>query len=459
MTSAPLAVLNQALLPAFFQQIDIRASHGAQSQNTSSADTLKKKGEAVLRTCLYRAKAILKNIPASCGDEISSYRKSLKTLIGMAEAKLSHVEQASDRSGTETLKAKSQETLSLLQLANEIQQAFNCPPDRQSMQSQQPATLRIDSDVAKALRALFIDRSHQQGGDLESLLCELEKLQHDTAQRRVESQQVTIAANRDARSEQIDKRMKAITAASRAKVEREAAEKNLSIWSKLSKGLSIIVAVMGIALAPFTGGLSLAATAFMALDLGLDLGEYCSGVKMSLQSGLQIVCEKVIDAIANGSGTQASREMAASIVSAVLNFAIMVAATVLTFGGGAPKLFAFINKNVEKVASKILVTKACSYVQKGAHTANAGASIYTGVCGMETANAGFELTSSEVQKLEIEKLQTWLEKLLEQCTEDLKLVAKELQRSSELLGEVLSGSIDNRKSTINGLFGRKSIAA
>jgi hypothetical protein len=445
MTSASVVFSNQTSLPSFFRLADIDTSPGVPSKNIASVDALAKKGEAVLRTCLYRAKAILKNIPLS-GDEIASYRKSLKTLIGMAEKKLSQVEQATNRFGTETLKEKNEETLSMLQLANEIQRAFNRSPDHHT-------------DVPTALRALFIDRSRQQGGDLESVLCELEKLQHDTAQRRVESQQATIAANRDARSEQIDKRMKAITASNRAKIEREAAEKNLSIWSKLSKGLSVLVAVMGIALAPFSGGLSLAATAFMAIDLGLDLGEYCSGVKMSLQSGLQIVCEKVVDAIANGSGTEASREMAASIVSALLNFVIMVAATVLTFGGGAPKLFTFINKNMDKVASKILVTKACSHVQKAAHAANATASIYTGVCGMETANAGFELTSSEVQKLEIEKLQTWLEKLLEQCTEDLKLVAKELQRSSELLGEVLSGSIANRKSTINSLFGRQGMAA
>lgn len=331
---------------------------------------------------------------------------------------------------------------------------------------QAAATVVERRAVLEAQKFSSDDRMNGTGFDIDSLLCELGKIQTETSQQRVDSQQSAIKANRDVRDRQVTQKLQAIDDGIKAKAAREAAEGKMSLWQKVSKCLGIAVAVLGIALAPFTGGASLLATAFMAVDLGLELGEYITGAKMSIQSGIQIVCEKLVDAIANGSGSEASRKFIAGIIGAVVNILIMVVLVAVTMGGGTPKLFKAFG-GVAKIfdgtgktgKAGTAVAKVSMGVQGAAGAAGGATGIIGGKFGVDTADAGFALASADVQRVEIEKLQTQLDKLFEQYTADLKLVSKELQSDMSLLAKIQWGNIENRKKNIDTLFHRTRLAA
>ncbi|MDB5992285.1 MAG: hypothetical protein JWQ10_3688 [Herbaspirillum sp.] len=360
-------------------------------------------------------------------------------------------------------------------------------------------------------RSSIFGDMNDQDFDIDFLLSELGKLQHDTSQLRIKSEQSAIKANRDMRDQQITQKLEAILARNKAKAEHEAAATKMSFWNKLSKGLGMAAMLLGLALAPFTGGLSLLGTAYMALDFGLELGEHFSGVKMSIQSGLQIACEKIVE-LCSPSMAAEDRQFLAGILGIVVNVIAMIAVTVLSAGAGAPKLVKAVTDILKKATPKILKSeKVATFVvnskevleaeksigkatesglkgadatgkkvvskfernlqrkltlmkmargaQFGAMVTGGGTAVYGGVCAYETAEAGLELNSADVQQAEIEKRQIRLDKLFEQCSDDLKLVAKEWQRDIELLAEILSGNIENRGKTINALFHRPHLAA
>jgi hypothetical protein len=479
MTSIPNILPNQALLPSSLSLVDIGTSSKTTSKDVNSADLPLNQDEAILRACVSHAKDALKIVPLSIGNEAVSHHKELKTLIEMAEKKLSQFDRENAVSRRENSNGGSTEnngrtgTLSMLRLANAIHAAFaqvsggkqgatpsdvkgpQLPPP--TLQQERPGNLNLDSNLPIAAYKLLPGSLKDQSVDIETLLCEVEKLLRDTGQKRLESSRTYIKSNSDIRNAQVNKKLKALEAASKARAESLAAANKEGFWSKLSTGLGILVAVLGIALAPMTGGLSLVATAYMVVDLGLQLGEKYSGVKMSIQSGLRIACEKLVDLLAAGTDTPQKRKMIAAILGAVIDLAISVAATVMTLGGGAPKLAKALCKMTQE--GRLIVLKASHSIQIGGHVASAGTSIYTGVCGLETADAEYALTSREIQKLEIEKTQTWLEKLMAQCTEELKLVVKELQRHSDMAADILTGNIESRRTTIENLFGRHGVSA
>jgi tetratricopeptide (TPR) repeat protein len=370
---------------------------------------------------------------------------------------------------------------------------------------------RNDAATQKTAGSSFFNDMSDQDIDIDFLLSELGKLQHDTSQLRIESEQDAIKSNRDIRDQQITQKLEAILARNKAKAEREAAAAKMNFWNKLSKGLGMAAMLIGLALAPFTGGLSLLGTAYMALDFGLELGEHFSGVKMSIQSGLQIACEKIIEFCASGSGTAEDRQFWAGILGIVVNVIAMIAVTVVSAGAGASKLLKIPNilkkapseilkdkkvfavvlksqealgaeKSIEKATEsglkeagatgkkvvskfernlqrKLTLLRVARGAQFGGMVAGGGTAVYGGVCAYETAEAGLELNSADVQQAEIEKRQIRLDKLFEQCSDDLKLVAKEWQRDIELLAEILSGNIENRGKAINALFHRPHLAA
>lgn len=357
-----------------------------------------------------------------------------------------------------------------------------------------------DAATQKTAGSSFFNGMNDEDIDIDFLLSELGKLQHDTSQLRIASEQDAIKANRDIRDQQITQKLEAILARNKAKAEREAAEGKMNFWNKLSKGLGMAAMLLGIALAPFTGGLSLLGTAYMALDFGLELGEHFSGTRMSIQSGLQIACEKIVELCAPSMAAE-DRQFLAGIIGIVVNVIVMVAVTVVSAGAGVSKLSEAVKNILKKVGkNKKVITftfkngsvarttgatgkgngfvakikgattegtstrfrnflKVNRGVQIGALAVGSGTSVYSGICAYDTAEAGMELNSADVQQAEIEKRQIRLDKLFEQCSDDLKLVAKEWQRDIELLAEILSGNIENRGKAINALFHRPHLAA
>jgi hypothetical protein len=328
--------------------------------------------------------------------------------------------------------------------------------------------------------------------DIDYLLSELGKLQHDTSQTRVTSQQGAIQRNRDSREAQIKQKLEAMEANSKAKAEHEAAAKKAGFWSKLSMALGVATAVLGIMLAPFTGGLSLIGTALLVADLTLELGEYFTGIEMSFQTNLQKVCVLVVNEVLKGVGSPQARELCAAVLALVINIVLMVVLAKMSVTGSIKNIAQIASKGSRAIskgsqaaseAGKV-VSEAGEAVSEASKAASTGkqvkdyliktggkrmiqlttlsgalTSIYGGGCAYDSAVAGFELNASDVQQTDIEKRQVKLDKLFEQLSDDLKLVAKELQRDMELLAEVLSGNIENRQKTITALFHRPNLAA
>jgi hypothetical protein len=221
-------------------------------------------------------------------------------------------------------------------------------------------------------------------------------------------------------------------------------------------------AVLGIMLAPFTGGLSMIGTALLVADLALELGEYFSGIQMSVQSNLQKGCLLLVDEILKGVGTPQAHQLCAAVLGLLINIVLMVIMAKVSLGGSVSKLAKTIEgevisktKQVKDYLIKIVGKRTLLLTTLSA----ALTSIYGGGCAYDAAVAGFELNDSDVQQTDIEKRQIKLDKLFEQLSDDLKLVAKELQRDMELLAEVLSGNIENRQKTITALFHRPHLAA
>jgi tetratricopeptide (TPR) repeat protein len=308
--------------------------------------------------------------------------------------------------------------------------------------------------------------------DIDYLLSELGQLQHDTSQTRVASQQGAIQRNRDSREGQIKQKLEAMEANNKAKAEHDAAAKKAGFWSKLSMALSVATAVLGLMLAPFTGGLSLIGTAFLVADLALELGEYFTGIEMSLQTNLQKVCVLIVDEVLKGIGSPEAHQLVAAVLALVLNVVLMVVLMKMSMGKAVSNLAKATR--LAKEAETGMKAKPISTIKKATNYAvdvggkrlpqlmalsGALTSIYGGGCAYDAAVAGFELNASDVQQADIEKRQVKLDKLFEQLIDDLKLVAKELQRDMELLAEVLSGNIENRQKTITALFHRPNPAA
>jgi hypothetical protein len=105
-------------------------------------------------------------------------------------------------------------------------------------------------------------------------------------------------------------------------------------------------------------------------------------------------------------------------------------------------------------------TSGIAHIAQAATTvATASATAAGGFYAMQTADAGFELASVDVQRARIEKMQAQLDKLFEQCSEDLKLISKELQRDNALLADMLWGNIKNREKNTAALFRGARLAA
>lgn len=167
--------------------------------------------------------------------------------------------------------------------------------------------------------------------DYDGIITDLAKVQHETTLVRTESQQETIKINRDLRDSRITEKLVAMKKQNDAIAEQKAAAKKSSWFTKLTQYLGYAISALCIVLAPLTAGFSLIGVAYMAIDLGLELGENISGVKMSVQSGITALVETIVEAVASSDTTPEGRKQCADIIAMVLGFIIQIAAVILTF--------------------------------------------------------------------------------------------------------------------------------
>jgi hypothetical protein len=260
------------------------------------------------------------------------------------------------------------------------------------------------------------------------------------------------ASQHDLSLRNIDMMRKAIDDAAKAK----AAEENRGFWGKLSNILGVAVAAIGVLLAPFTGGLSLLATGYLVVDLGLQLGEQISGVKMSIDSGLQIAFKFVLDNMPLNGLPESQREFIAGIASAVTSLVIAVGMTVLSAGGGAPKLFGAVSKLSQKIAA--VMPKASIAIQGTAHLASSGTGMASGKFGLDNAYAEYDRNDVEAQRTDIKGDQQSLLKEFQQFNEDMKRAMEQLERDISQAANSLSRFFDGNSRIIGSLSGNRYAA-
>jgi tetratricopeptide (TPR) repeat protein len=345
----------------------------------------------------------------------------------------------------------------------EAKEAFTLA-SRQNLVSGRDQSAQASNELAALLNAAekpvqdpvdlqnALPKTQKNEFDIEFLLCSLSKLRQECSKLQMNALKGQLEENRDTRAQLIEKKLLNLEARNKAKLEADAAREKTTFWQKLSKITGIVTAVIGIALAPFTGGLSLLATAYLVVDLGLELGEQISGVKMSIQSGLLIVCQKVVELVLSCGKSEEYKANVAAILAIFLNVVIAVVATVVSVGTAVPKLLDAV-KSLIKVSTGSLVVVS-KVVQGGTVVAAGATAIYTGKCSVDTANAGFEVTGREAEKVGLGKVQVSLEKVFALCGDGLMLLASESQRDREILAEIVSAGMENRKKTSNALFQR-----
>lgn len=200
--------------------------------------------------------------------------------------------------------------------------------------------------------------------DYDGIITDLAKVRHETALARTESQQEMIKSNRDLRDSRITEKLVAMKKQNDAIEEQKVAGRKSSWLSKLTQYLGYALTAICIVLAPFTGGLSLIGVAYMAIDLGLELGEKMSGVKMSIQSGITALVEIIVEAVASSDTTQEGRKRCAEIIAMVLGFIVQIAAIVLTCGLAAGKAIKAA-KSLKQIATLATKTAKQTVVQSG----------------------------------------------------------------------------------------------
>jgi tetratricopeptide (TPR) repeat protein len=434
------------------------SSFAARSEKLSAiGDRLAATGNHEEAIMLYMA-ADMGQVGSSNTQCVTQAGKSLLALGKpmQAEAAFSRALEQSEADGNAGLSPESRVELDgLRKTAREQIEKTGAP------ESQQSAEHSIENISSRAaVTASILSELLGEGQDFNALLADLANAQRLTSQLCVDTLQSKQKANRDIAHQKSEQAIKTMEQDLKTEKERKAAEGKMSFWSKVTKALSVVVAVIGIALAPMTGGLSLLATAYLCVDLALDLGEHFSGTKMSIQSGLQIVCAKVIELVAKHLGTSEQRQLAASVLAAILNLVIALVVTTISAGAAGPKLFQGI-KNLFNMGQKGVTAmhKVNAGVQYVANAATGGASFASGYFAYDTANAEYKLASTEIERAGLEKMTTELDQMWAQSNEYLKRITKELQSNTSLIADAISNNIENDRKIMTTLFHSSRTAA
>lgn len=178
-------------------------------------------------------------------------------------------------------------------------------------------------------------------------LSKMANLQFDLSQLCLRNYQSGLEANKnelhDLSLKNIEKLQEAIDQAAKSKAEQE----KMGFWGKLSNILGMAAAIAGILLAPLTGGLSLLATGYLAVDLGLQIGEQTTGIKMSIESGLKKGIKAFLMALPHNVLSESQCDFIAGIVGSIVGMVLAVGMSVLSAGSNAPKIFSAL-LNFEK---------------------------------------------------------------------------------------------------------------
>ncbi|RXZ38785.1 hypothetical protein D9O50_04610 [Oxalobacteraceae bacterium CAVE-383] len=314
-----------------------------------------------------------------------------------------------------------------------------------SIEAGKAAKHRISQTALQSIRS-------ELSGDavvFDAALSEMAILQYQVTQLCLRVQQSRIKSNNESQHELSLKNVEKMQEAIDQAVKSKAAQEKMGFWGKLSNVLGLAAAVIGIVLAPFTGGLSLLATGYLVVDLGLQIGEQASGIKMSIESGLEKGIKAFLSLLPENILSEAQRDLIAGIVSSIVGMVIAIGMSLISGGASAAKVISALQK-ISKVLPAV-APKVSMGVQGTTHVAAAATGITGGTYGVENANSEYSLNGIEVQRTDLNKRRELLLDAFEQCKEDMQKILEGMQHELSQVGDMLANYYDGAARVIDSM--------
>ena len=261
--------------------------------------------------------------------------------------------------------------------------------------------------------------------NLEKLLSYLqmdnEERQAEMAKDRIEIQKDTLDAERQTRSEKINKSLKDMDKAAESR-------KASKVFGWLMTALAVVAAVVACVA---TGGLAVGPV------IGAGIAIACSVLN---ETG---VMDKIMEKLASGLESLGMSKQAAQILAQVLiTVALMAASLGAGLAGGGGSAVANLIKGTAETMDKVRAAIALATTIVGA-----SATITGGVGAYQSYKAGM----SQADVSETEKVIAALKQRLDECEEELQQILSQLQNAVAQVAEMLSSATDTSNEIANNL--------
>ena len=271
--------------------------------------------------------------------------------------------------------------------------------------------------------------------NLEKLLSYLqmdnEERQTAMAKDRIDMQKDSLEAERNNRTEKINKSLKDMDKAAESR-------KASKIFGWLMTALAVVAAVVACVA---TGGLAVGPVIGAAIAIGCQVLN---------ETG---VMDKIVEKLAKGLESLGMSKQAAQIVAQVLiTVAIMAASLGAGFAGGGAAAVSNVAKGVAEAAKGAKVSiEAMEKIRAAVALATTIIGIGGTVAGGVGAYDGFKAGMSQADVSETEKYITALKQRLDECEEELNQILQMLQQAISQVAEMLSSATDTQTAIANNM--------
>ena len=271
--------------------------------------------------------------------------------------------------------------------------------------------------------------------NLEKLLSYLqmdnEERQAEMAKDRIEIQKDTLDAERQTRSEKINKSLKDMDKAAESR-------KASKVFGWLMTALAVVAAVVACVA---TGGLAVGPV------IGAGIAIACSVLN---ETG---VMDKIMEKLASGLESLGMSKQAAQILAQVLiTVAIMAASLGAGLAGGGATAVSNVAKGVAEAAKGVEVTiETMDKVRAAIAIATTVVGVSSTITGGVGAYQSYKAGMSQADVSETEKVITALKQRLDECEEELQQILAQLQNAVSQVAEMLSSATDTSNEIANNL--------
>ena len=266
-----------------------------------------------------------------------------------------------------------------------------------------------------------------------------EERQTAMAKERIDMQKDALDAERNNRSEKIEKSLKDMDKAAESR-------KASKIFGWLMTALAVVAAVVACVA---TGGLAVGPVIGAAIAIGCQvLNE--TGVMDKI---VEKVMDKIVEKLAKGLESLGLSKQASQILAQVLiTVAIMAASLGAGLAGGGASAVSSVAKGIADTAKGLKVTvetmeKIRAAVALTMTIVGIGSGVASGVGAYDAFKAGM----SQADVSETEKYITALKQRLDECEEELNQILQMLQQAISQVAEMLSSATDTQTAIANNM--------